>query len=45
MHLVLEPVNGFIDSQPLTTPLRSAVLGGHLSFKAISNRYLLDERD
>jgi RNA ligase (TIGR02306 family) len=26
-------------------PLRSAVLGGRLSFKAISNRYLLDERD
>jgi RNA ligase (TIGR02306 family) len=25
--------------------LRSAVLGGRLSFKAISNRYLLDERD
>jgi len=27
------------------TPMRSAVLGGRLSFKAISNRYLLDERD
>jgi len=26
-------------------PLRSTVLGGRLSFKAISNRYLLDERD
>ncbi|MFT3713067.1 MAG: RNA ligase (ATP) [Archangium sp.] len=27
------------------TPMRSTVLGGRLSFKAISNRYLLDERD
>ncbi len=27
------------------TPMRSAALGGRLSFKAISNRYLLDERD
>ena len=27
------------------TPMRSVVLGGRLSFKAISNRYLLDERD
>lgn len=26
-------------------PMRSTVLGGRLSFKAISNRYLLDERD
>ncbi|MDP3157590.1 MAG: RNA ligase (ATP) [Archangium sp.] len=26
-------------------PMRSDVLGGRLSFKAISNRYLLDERD
>lgn len=26
-------------------PARSEVLGGRLSFKAISNRYLLDERD
>ena len=28
-----------------TTPMRSTALGGRLSFKAISNRYLLDERD
>lgn len=27
------------------TPRHSTVLGGRLSFKAISNRYLLDERD
>jgi len=27
------------------TAMRSTVLGGRLSFKAISNRYLLDERD
>ena len=27
------------------TPRRSTALGGRLSFKAISNRYLLDERD
>lgn len=27
------------------TPTHSATLGGRLSFKAISNRYLLDERD
>lgn len=26
-------------------PMRSTVLGGRMSFKAISNRYLLDERD
>ena len=26
-------------------PMRSTALGGRLSFKAISNRYLLDERD
>ena len=27
------------------TPMRSTTLGGRLSFKAISNRYLLNERD
>jgi RNA ligase (TIGR02306 family) len=30
--------------RPITS-MRSTVLGGRLSFKAISNRYLLDERD